>query len=121
MQGPAALGRARRLEVPPRRAPHRRDPRSGGRDTRPPPNPAGRPLVGLRERARGESPLAGILFDLTAAESLPFRPILRFAEPSHEVRQPAGAEHLSDGLRLAEVKPVVIGGAMELGPRRLPR
>src|SRR5215510_3235232 len=118
MQDPAALGRAGRLEVPPRRAPHRRDPRGGGRDARPPPNPAGRPLVGLRERARGESPHGGILFDLTAAERLPLRPILRLAESSHEVRQPAGAEHLPDGLRLAQMEPIVVGGAVQLGPRR---
>src|SRR5262252_10614497 len=65
MQDPAALGRAGRLEVPPRRAPDRRDPR-GGERARLAPHPPRRPLVGLRERARGQSPHARVLLELTA-------------------------------------------------------
>src|SRR4029453_3969768 len=48
------------------------------------------------------------------------RAALVLAEPADEVRQLRVAEHLAHGLRLAEVEPVVVGGAMKLGARRLP-
>src|SRR5262249_57255354 len=48
-------------------------------------------------------------------------PILRFAEPADEGRQSRVPEELPHRLRLAEVKPVVVGRAMELRTRRLAR
>ena len=59
---PAAVGRARRLGVPARPPPDRRDPRGRGR-ARPAPDPAGRSLVGVRERPRGQSPDARVLLE----------------------------------------------------------
>ena len=57
---PRAVGRARRLPVPARRSPDRRDPRRRRR-ARPAPDSEGRPLVGLRERARGQPADARVL------------------------------------------------------------
>src|SRR3989475_258994 len=110
----AALGRARRLSVPARPALDRRDSRRR-RHARPAPDSPRRPLVGVRERARGQSPDAGVLFGLSVG------PVLRLPEAADEVRQPRVPEHRSYGLRLAEMEPVVIGRAVELRARRLLR
>jgi 2-hydroxy-6-oxonona-2,4-dienedioate hydrolase len=59
----------KRLAVPPRRSAHRRDPR-GRRHARRAPDSPGRPLVGLRERAGGQSADAGVLRALTVATLL---------------------------------------------------
>ena len=58
--GPRAVGRGRRLPVPARRSADRRDPRRRRR-ARPAPDSEGRPLVGLRERARGQPAHARVL------------------------------------------------------------
>ncbi len=58
---------------------------------------------------------------LRGSMSLTLRPVLRLPEAADEVGQLRGAEHLPDGLRLPEVKPVVIGRAVQLRARRLLR
>ena len=65
-RGPRAVGRGRRLPVPARRSPDRRDPRRRRR-ARPAPDSEGRPLVGVRERARGQPAHARLLLQCSAS------------------------------------------------------